>query len=99
MKTYYVYILASQKNGTLYIGMTNILERRMYEHKNKLVKGFTSKYDVSKLVYFEEYNSYQEAFNRESQLKKWKREWKINIIEKDNPLWDDLSEEWFDKLM
>lgn len=94
MKTYYVYILASHKNGTLYIGMTNILERRMYEHKNKLVKSFTSKYNINKLVYFEEYNSYQEAFDREKQLKKWKRAWKINLIEKENPLWNDLSEEW-----
>jgi putative endonuclease len=96
MKTYYVYILASQKNGTLYIGMTNILERRIYEHKNKMVKSFTSKYDVNKLMYFEEYNSYQDAFEREYQLKKWKRAWKINLIEKDNPLWEDLSEGWFD---
>jgi len=94
VKTYYVYILASHKNGTLYIGMTNILERRMYEHKNKLVKSFTSKYNINKLVYFEEYNSYQEAFDREKQLKKWKRAWKINLIEKENPLWNDLSEEW-----
>ena len=96
MKTYYVYILASQKNGTLYIGMTNILERRLYEHKNKSVKGFTSKYGVNKLVYFEEYNSYQEAILRETQMKKWKREWKINLIEKDNPLWIDLSKDWFE---
>ena len=92
---YYVYILASSKNGTLYIGITNDLIRRLYEHKNNLVKGFTSKYKVHNLVYFEETDDIAEAIRREKQLKGWNRKWKIALIEKDNPNWDDLSKEWF----
>lgn len=85
MDKYYVYILASQRNGTLYIGFTNHLERRVLEHKQKVVKGFTSKYDVNILVYFEEFESAEEALIREKQIKKWKRAWKLNLIEKSNP--------------
>ena len=90
MKKYFVYILASKRNGTLYIGVTNDIVRRMYEHKNSLIKGFTEKYKVDKLVYFEEYNNVNEAIHREKSLKKWKREWKIEIIEKNNSEWQDL---------
>jgi putative endonuclease len=82
MNRYYIYILASNKNGTLYIGVTSDLVKRVYEHKNKLFKGFTSKYDVSKLIYFEETSDIYSAISREKQLKKWKRQWKMNLIEK-----------------
>ena len=78
MKEYYVYILASKKNGTLYIGMTNDLERRMREHKLKEVKGFTQKYDIDKLVYYESFQTGDDAFIRERQMKKWKRAGKLN---------------------
>lgn len=91
---YYVYILASKKNGTLYIGVTNNLERRIYEHKNGLVKGFTKKYKVHLLVYYEHFDHIQYAIIKEKQMKKWKRQWKINLIEEHNPEWKDLSKEW-----
>ena len=96
-KNYYVYILASKRNGTLYIGVTNNLERRMYQHKNKLIDGFTKKYGVYKLVHFEMTNDVRSAIQREKQLKKWNRKWKLELIEKENPEWKDLSEEWFDE--
>jgi len=89
-KLYYLYILASMKNGTLYVGETNNLLRRVYEHKNDLVDGFTKKYKVHKLVYYEETNDAFAAIQREKQIKKWKRQWKIDLIEKDNPEWKDL---------
>lgn len=91
MKTYYVYILASQHYGTLYIGVTNNLQRRLYEHINKVNKGFTEKYNVHHLVYFEEHLEILEAIQREKQLKKWKRAWKIRLIEERNREWNDLS--------
>jgi putative endonuclease len=90
MKQYYLYILASKKNGTLYIGVTNNLRKRVYEHKNNLVRGFTQKYSVHKLVYYEGYNNDYDAIAREKRMKKWKRQWKIELIEKHNPQWADL---------
>ena len=87
---YYVYILASRIGGTLYIGVTNDLVRRVFEHKSKFVRGFTKKYDVSRLVYFEQYDDIQVAIPREKQLKKWNRAWKVRLIEEKNPNWDDL---------
>lgn len=93
MKQYYVYILASKKDGVLYIGVTNNLVRRTYSHKEKFVEGFTKKYFVTKLVYYEIYNDSIEAIKREKQLKKWKRDWKIELIEKENPNWEDLYKE------
>jgi len=93
MKTYYVYILASKRNGTLYIGMTNDLSRRIYEHKNGLIKGFSKKYNVDKLMYYEAVDDVKGAITREKQLKRWKRKWKIELIEKYNPEWKDLSYE------
>ena len=90
MKTYYVYILASKRNGTLYTGITNELARRVYEHKSGLIKGFTKRYSVNKLVYFESTNDVNAAILREKRLKKWKRQWKIELIEKLNPVWNDL---------
>ena len=94
MSNYYVYILASKRNGTLYVGFTNDIERRMLEHKSKIYKGFTYKYDVALLVYFEEIETYNEAIIRERRVKKWRRLWKLNLIEKENPNWDDLSIAW-----
>lgn len=88
--TYYIYILASKKNGVLYIGVTNNLLRRVYEHKKKYNNGFTSKYFINKLVYFEETDSIYAAIQREKQLKKWYRKWKIELIEGFNPEWKDL---------
>ena len=90
---YFVYILASQRNGTLYVGVTNDLVRRMSEHKGKLVPGFTRKYGVDKLVCFEQYASILEARARECALKRWHREWKLALIEKMNPQWRDLTDE------
>jgi putative endonuclease len=90
-KIYYVYILASARNGTLYIGMTNNLPRRMWEHKEGLVPGFTKKYGVKTLVYYELFNEVGAAIHRETRLKKFKREWKLNLIEQRNPDWLDLT--------
>jgi putative endonuclease len=92
MKQYFVYILASKRNGTLYIGVTNNLIKRVYEHKTDLVDGFTKKYRVHNLIYYEIYNSIDDAIVREKRLKKWKRQWKIELIEKNNPEWMDLYE-------
>jgi putative endonuclease len=88
---YFVY--ASQRNGTLYVGVTNDLVRRMFEHKGRLVPGFTRKYGVDKLMYVEEYSSILEARARERSLKRWQRAWKIALIEKTNPQWRDLTAE------
>jgi putative endonuclease len=87
---YYVYILASKKHGTLYIGVTNDLVRRVYEHKTKAVPGFTTRYGVDKLVLFEIYDDAASAIAREKELKKWRRDWKTRLIEEQNPNWDDL---------
>jgi len=89
-KQYYVYILASKQYGTLYIGVTNDLLKRIYEHKNKLVKGFTETHDVSNLVYYEACGDIRSCIEREKHLKSWKRAWKIRLIEKENPTWEDL---------
>jgi len=90
---YYVYILASRKKGTLYIGVTSDLARRIYEHKYDLVEGFTKLYKVHSLVYLEITESIEGAIDREKKLKKWNREWKIRLIEKSNPEWRDLYSE------
>ena len=91
--SFFVYILASKRNGTLYVGVTNNLARRMAEHKAKLVPGFTQKYAVDRLVYFEAFESILEARATERSMKRWRRAWKIALIEKDNPQWCDLSGE------
>ncbi|SCX87892.1 putative endonuclease [Nitrosospira sp. Nl5] len=88
-----VYILASKRNGTLYIGVTGNLVKRVWEHKHDLVEGFTRKYQVHTLVYFEMHDEMAEAIQREKQLKKWNRAWKIDLIEKTNPGWRDLWQE------
>jgi putative endonuclease len=91
-ETYYVYVLASKRNGTLYIGVTNDLERRLYEHKNNLIDAFTKRYRVHNLVYYECVNDVNAALQREKQLKRWTRKWKMELIEKVNPEWRDLAE-------
>ena len=88
-----VYILTSKKNGTLYIGVTSDLVKRIWQHKEKMVKGFTEKHGIETLVYFEQHEDMISAITREKQLKKWNRQWKINLIEKDNPDWNDLWSE------
>jgi putative endonuclease len=92
MKSFYVYILCSKQNGTLYIGVTSDLVERVYEHKNNLVDGFTKKYGVHRLVWYETHDSAENAITREKQIKKWKRAWKLNLIERINPKWIDLYE-------
>jgi len=87
---YYVYILASKRNGTLYIGVTSNLIKRIYEYKNNFIEGFTKKYNIHNLVYYEMTEDVTSAIEREKQLKKWKRNWKIELIEKKNPEWKDL---------
>ena len=97
-KIYCVYILTSGKNATLYIGITSDLQARVSQHKEGKGKGFTQKYKVNQLVYYEEFGNVDEAIQREKQLKVWKREWKINLIEKDNPSWEDLYPKLFEDL-
>ena len=92
---YYVYILASKMNGTLYVGMTNNLVKRIWEHKQGAAEGFTKKYAIHNLVYYETYSEINDAIEREKNIKKWKRDWKIKLIEKDNPNWKDLYEHGF----
>ncbi|MBU2510560.1 GIY-YIG nuclease family protein [bacterium] len=91
MKRYFVYIMASKKNGTLYIGVTSNIQKRVFEHKTNIVDGFTKKYSVHKLIYYESTSDIHSAIRREKQLKNWKRDWKIELIEKTNPQWLDLS--------
>ncbi len=93
MKTYFVYILASHRNGTLYIGVTNNLIRRILEHKEKLNEWFTKKYNVSILVWYESFQNIYDAIATEKRMKKWKREYKLNVIEEKNPDWKDLFDE------
>ena len=93
MNQYYVYILASKKNGTLYTGVTKNLAKRCYEHKQDMVEGFTKEYQVHTLVYYEIHGDINEAITREKQIKKWNRSWKIRLIEEKNPLWHDLYDD------
>jgi putative endonuclease len=92
-RNYFVYILASGRNGTLYVGVTNDLARRVYEHKNGVVDGFTKRYGVGLLVWYEVYEDIGEAILREKRIKKWNRRWKLRLIEEANPEWRDLYEE------
>ncbi len=94
MRRYHVYIMASQSR-TIYVGVTNDLARRMFEHRAKMAPGFTSKYNVTRLVYAEEFDDVRDAIAREKQLKGWRRERKTALIESVNPEWDDLAETWF----
>ena len=89
-KQFHVYILASDRNGTIYVGVTANLPKRIWEHKQDLVKGFTKEYSVHKLVWYEQHESAESAIRREKRIKKWNREWKIRLIEEANPYWNDL---------
>jgi putative endonuclease len=93
-RSYYVYLLTNWNNKVMYVGVTNDLERRIYEHKQKLVAGFTEKYNVKKLVYFEVTEDVNAAITREKEIKKWRREKKNNLVNRVNPDWEDLSLEW-----
>jgi putative endonuclease len=93
VKQFYVYILASKRNGTVYAGVTSDLVKRVWEHKNKLVEGFTEKYGVDKLVFYEVHTDVENAIRREKQIKKWNRSWKLRLIEERNPEWKDLFDE------
>jgi len=93
MKSFYVYIMSSKRNGTLYVGSTSDLIKRVWEHKNKLIPGFTAKYKVHMLVYYEVHDTYVEAARREKRFKNWCRQWKLNLIEAMNPTWSDLYED------
>src|SRR5437763_1620080 len=95
-RTYFVYLMTNPHNTVLYTGITSNLEQRVFQHKTKLYRGFTSKYNCEKLIYFEEFAEVEEAIKREKQLKKYRREWKENLINKLNPEWKDLSEGWYD---
>jgi len=92
----YVYIMTNKRNGTLYIGVTNHIQRRILEHKMRLNKGFTEKYNCKTLVWFERYDDFRSAIVREKQLKKWLRSWKLKLIEASNPTWKDLADDWYD---
>ncbi len=89
-KQFFVYIMASKRNGTLYIGVTSNLPQRIWQHKKNQAEGFTSKYNVKQLVYFEPHDTAENAITREKQFKKWNRAWKLKLIEKHNPNWKDL---------
>ncbi|MCK9352511.1 MAG: GIY-YIG nuclease family protein [Candidatus Paceibacterota bacterium] len=97
MKTSFVYILANERNGTLYIGVTSDLVKRIHEHKTNAIDGFTKKYNVHILVYYEMAEDIRGAIEREKQLKKWNRQWKLNLIEKENPTWKDLYNDLFEE--
>ncbi len=92
--SFYVYLLANWNNKVMYVGVTNNLERRIYEHKNKLIKGFSEKYNVNKLVFFEETQDVTVAITREKEIKKWRRDKKNKLVNQTNPDWKDLSLEW-----
>ncbi|PZP54881.1 MAG: GIY-YIG nuclease [Micavibrio aeruginosavorus] len=96
MSNHYVYILANKKNGTIYVGVTTDLPKRISQHKSKLIEGFTKKYNIDQLVYYEHYEDYELAAKREANIKKWKRAWKLELIEKENSGWNDLYESLFD---
>ncbi|HEX9024630.1 MAG TPA: GIY-YIG nuclease family protein [Geobacteraceae bacterium] len=93
MKQFYVYILSNERNGTLYTGVTSDLLKRIYEHKNDLVEGFSKRYGIHNLVWYEMHETAESAISREKQIKKWQRKWKLELIDKSNPFWDDLYKE------
>lgn len=95
MNMYFVYIISNWKHSVFYTGVTNDVERRVYEHKMKLIPGFTSRYNCNKLLYYEEHNDINYAIKREKLIKKYKRDWKKNLINSINPEWKDLSEGWY----
>ena len=95
MNQYYIYIMTN-KSGTLYVGMTNDIKKRVYEHKNKLIAGFTKKYNINRLIYFETFSDVYSAITREKTIKGWLRKKKIDLVNSTNPYWNDLSSDWYD---
>jgi len=95
-RSYWVYILTNKRNGTLYVGVTNSLERRIWEHKTKVIEGFTKQYSLDQLVHFEQFRDINQAIAREKQIKGWLRRRKLELIENENPEWSDLSAGWYD---
>jgi putative endonuclease len=93
-EAFYVYILATRKDGPIYTGITNDLHRRVFEHKTHAIKGFTARFNVDRLVYVEVFADPESAIAREKRLKRWRREWKVALIERDNPEWRDLAKEF-----
>ncbi len=93
MKQFYVYILSNKRNGTLYVGVTSDLLKRVYEHKSDLVDGFSKKYGIHNLVWYEQHKTAESAISREKQIKKWNRKWKLELIDRNNPFWEDLYQE------
>jgi len=98
-RSYWVYILTNKRNGTLYVGVTNSLERRIWEHKTKAIEGFTKQYGLTSLVHFESFRDVTAAIAREKEIKGWLRKRKLELIEKDNPTWTDLSANWRDNTL
>jgi putative endonuclease len=98
-RSYYIYLLTDWNNKVMYVGITNDLERRIYEHKNKVLNGFTEKYNIDKFVYFEHTPHVTAALEREKEIKKWRREKKNNLVQDQNPAWKDLSEEWGERFL
>jgi putative endonuclease len=98
MRHYFVYILASKRNGTLYTGVTGALNQRVWEHREEIFEGFTKRYGVKLLVYYEVHEDPSEAIKREKQIKRWRRAWKLRLIEKDNPQWADLYDNLLNEL-
>jgi putative endonuclease len=98
-RQFFVYIMASKPWGTLYTGVTSDIQARVYQHREGLIEGFTKKYGVKRLVYYEEHGTAAAAIHREKRIKKWPRAWKINLIRTDNPDWNDLAADWYPKLM
>ncbi|PIZ55682.1 endonuclease [bacterium (Candidatus Torokbacteria) CG_4_10_14_0_2_um_filter_35_8] len=96
-RQFYIYILTNQRHTILYIGVTNDLKRRIQEHKSKFIPGFTKRYNIDKLVYYEFYNNIKDAIYREEQIKGWTKEKKIKLIESKNPKWEGLAKDWFKK--
>ncbi|MEO0505058.1 MAG: GIY-YIG nuclease family protein [Bacteroidota bacterium] len=96
LSSYFVYILTNKKNGTLYVGVTNNLKRRIHEHKHHTYKGFSAQYGLDMLVYFEIHNQVKDAILREKRIKKWKRTWKLELIASTNPDWIDLAKDWYE---
>jgi putative endonuclease len=93
-RSYWIYILTNKRNGTLYVGVTNDLERRVWQHKTKAIEGFTKQYGLDRLIHFEQFRDVNQAIDREKEIKGWLRKRKLGLIEKDNPEWADLSSNW-----
>ncbi|NBX65671.1 MAG: GIY-YIG nuclease family protein [Proteobacteria bacterium] len=97
MKEFWVYIMASDFNGTLYVGVTSNIVQRVFQHKTDAIDGFTKEHGIKKLIFLEKHESAESAITREKRIKAWKREWKMNLVEKENPQWIDLAHNWYEQ--